>query len=231
MVRPADEARARAGRGGGHLLAAVSDDRRSALVARVARWAEGAQLHVAVLGIGLRPLVLVDLDLPATNDRWEFRTSGLWVELVVEQPGIHWSSGLEAFAIGLDDPEELLGRGYGHRTPLGWELDFVGEADEVEQPSDGLEYQPVRVDGLILTGTGESETHGFEGQGLRWSWDSGAAGPPVDLGGRPEGAMELPAMEGPATEIALPLVDSAVGGPVWWVGHDGRSLTSRLTVG
>lgn len=231
MVRRADEAGARAGTGGGHLLAAVSDDRRSALVARLARWGRGAQVHVVVFGFGPRPLVLVDLDLPTTNDRWEFRTSGLWIELVIEQPGVHWSSGLEAFAIGIDGPEELLGRGYGHRTPLGWELDVVGQPDEVERPSTGLEVQPVQVDGLVLTGPGESDQHGFEGRGLRWSWDSDAAGPPVNLGGRPEGALALPAIEGPPAEIALPLVESQAPGPVWWVGHDGQSLTFRLTAG
>ena len=46
-----------------------------------------------------------------------------------EEPGRRWTYGLEAFALAVDDPAELLGRGYGHRVPLGWELEFEAPAD------------------------------------------------------------------------------------------------------
>lgn len=125
-----------------------------------------AGIHLAVRArtagdrCGHDPVVIAvgDLDIPS---RWELRTSGLWAEQICELPDIHWSYGLEAFALQIDRPDELLRRGYGLRTPLGWEFDFeIESVDEGptagDQSLDGLDCgffrQVGAVDGLILLG-------------------------------------------------------------------------------
>ena len=87
-------------------------------------WARSrTSLQLAVLGRG-QPIVIADVGAPPPNPGLEVRTSGLWADHVCESPYEHWSYGLEAFALALDDPAELLGRGFGDRVPLGWELEF-----------------------------------------------------------------------------------------------------------
>ncbi len=207
------------------MLVTVADDRRLAIVSRLARLGDRAAFHTLVLRADELPLVLVESGMPATTLRWEFRTSGLWVEAVCEQPGVHWSYGLEAFAVAIDEPDELLGRGYGHRTALGWELDFVVDPDADsglfgdaggEDPAATTTVEVGRVDGLLLTGPGDEEP--VVGVGWRLAWDE------IDLGHWPEGP---PAVVGPPIEVALPLGGAGGDGPVWWVGHDGRQLTAR----
>ena len=124
---------------------AIDDRGHLALGLLVGLRAEGAHhvasFHAAVLRSGEPPVVVADDDIPAPPDRWELRTSGLWVESICEQAHRHWSYGLEAFGLAIDDPAELLGRGYGDRLAVGWELQFHGAvADvvslDVEQPAD-----------------------------------------------------------------------------------------------
>ena len=58
------------------------------------------------------PLVAVrdhEVDLPVPGGL-EVRASGLWTELVCETPLDHWSVGLEAFGVALDDPLEAWGQ-------------------------------------------------------------------------------------------------------------------------
>ncbi|MEM9565346.1 MAG: hypothetical protein AAGA93_22175 [Actinomycetota bacterium] len=208
-----------------------------AIVSRLARIGDRAAFHTLVLRADELPLVLVEPEMPVTNPRWEFRTSGLWVEAVCEQAGVHWSYGLEAFAVAIDEPEELLGRGYGHRTALGWELDFVvdvdhrtdddrtgddecGERGDEEGDDAGLDEATTvevgRVEGLLLTGPGDETP--VAGDGWRLAWDE------IDLGHWPAGP---PAVVGEPVEVALPLAGPGGTGPVWWVGHDGHDLTAR----
>lgn len=212
----------------GNLLVAVADDRQTALVARQARSAGRGALHIVVLRAEAMPLVLVDVGIPISNERWEYRSSGLWVEAVCEDPGVHWSYGLEAFALALDGPDELLGRGYGHRTPLGWELDFLRIGEPPGPGAGGGGPAPAadpivergRVDGLLLTAPAEGGEVPFSGEAWRASWSLFSPDPwPVTL--------DAPA--GAAIEVALPVDGVGEPGPVWWVGHDGVMLTSRLT--
>ncbi len=220
----------------GNLLVAVADDRRTALIARQTRLADRGSFHAVVLRAEALPLVLVEVAIPVGNDRWEYRSSGLWVEAVCEDPGVHWSYGLEAFALALDQPDELLGRGYGHRTPLGWELDFVAATDpamaepamvepvtDATTASEPADPDPVvelgRIDGLLLTAPVEGGELPLAGAAWRASWSLLSPDPwPV--------ALAAPA--GEPTEVALPIDGVGESGPVWWVGHDGETLTSRL---
>jgi hypothetical protein len=108
----------------------------------------------ALVGDG-RPLVtVVDLDVPTPRGRsLEIRTEGLWAEIVVEAPGEHWSVGLEAFALGVDDPDEALGAQRGDRVALGFDLGWETDGD------DGR----CRVHGEVLVGSERLAVDGSPG--------------------------------------------------------------------
>ena len=57
----------------------------------------------------------------------EVRADGLWGELSCETPFEHWTYGLEAFGVRLDDPADSLRGEIGERMPVGldieWEVD------------------------------------------------------------------------------------------------------------
>ncbi len=121
-----------------------------------------------------KPVVMIEADTPIPEKRWEFRTSGLWVEQVCETPQEHWSYGLESFALELDDSTELIRTGFGTRVPLGWELDFYGGAPPRwlltgAKPLDqaGAYTQPGQLNGLLLDADGE---HSWDGSAQRWHW-------------------------------------------------------------
>jgi hypothetical protein len=71
-----------------------------------------------------------DLPVPAGDD---IRAPSLWLSLTCETPGEHWTVGLEAFALAVDDPDDERG----DLVPLG--LDIAGET-------------PGRVPGELLVG-------------------------------------------------------------------------------
>jgi hypothetical protein len=166
-----------------HRLVATGDTFAVAVQFACYRSLSVAGFHVAVQArtaadrCGGDPLVIAvgDLDIPA---RWEFRTSGLWAEQVCEQPDIHWSYGLEAFALQIDEPDELLRRGYGLRTPLGWELDFEIESirpgrppvNGAESADDlfGVVEQVGALEGLMLVGPDEFPLAGPAGRIHAW---------------------------------------------------------------
>ncbi len=156
-----------------------------------------AGLLVVVGGLQVEPLVISDFELPVPPDRWEFRSDGVWVEFVCEIPMVHWSYGLEAFALGLDDRRELLDRGYGRRTPLGWELEFTATEEADETPA-GPYHQAGTVEGLLLDEDGEHEVASMVAS--RWHW----------WGSRPE---PTGAQASQADAVALPTPD----GPIWVV--------------
>lgn len=113
------------------------------------------------------PIVLAEEEIPSPGRRWELRSSGLWADHNCETPLDHWSYGLEAFALALDDPQQLVRDGVGDRVPIGWELDFEAGADPTPLgDSDGYEQDGV-LHGLLLTATGETP---FEGPATRQHW-------------------------------------------------------------
>ncbi len=52
------------------------------------------------------------------------RAEGLWVELLCETPGEHWSIGLEAFGVRFDDEAEAAASDRGERVPVGFDLEW-----------------------------------------------------------------------------------------------------------
>ena len=147
------------------------------------------------------PIVIAADEIPLPAEGWELRTSGLWADHNCETPFEHWSYGLEAFALGVDDRRELLERGYGDRTPLGWELDF--EADSAVSPIDeeimnvaGYAQTGV-LHGLVLLADGEVEV---SGAATRWRWWGSDRPNGLLFGSRTERAVALPTPDG-----------------VWWI--------------
>jgi hypothetical protein len=79
----------------------------------------------------------------------EVRADGLWAEMVCEVAGEHWTFGLEAFALLLDDREEARTATVGTRVPVGYDL----------------EWDTGRVDGELLLGGTAARRIGFTGTG------------------------------------------------------------------
>ena len=102
-----------------------------------------------------RPVVALADEFPL-GATLELRGSGLWADHNLEDPYVHWSIGLEAFALELDDPTDERGE----RVPLGYELDWDLDAVAIADLDDGYE-QPARVHGEILLGTEAYELNGY----------------------------------------------------------------------
>ena len=79
---------------------------------------DGALVDIRVEREG-RWLVVRDTEAPAAVDG-TIRTHGLWLSLVCETPGEHWSVGLEAFALAVDDPDDDRG----DLVPLGFDVEW-----------------------------------------------------------------------------------------------------------
>jgi hypothetical protein len=78
-----------------------------------------AQFAGEAVGDGL--LVVRDAEVPRPRGRAvEFRADGLWVDFVCETPDEHWSFGLEAFGLRVDDPADEIGE----RVPVGFDLEW-----------------------------------------------------------------------------------------------------------
>lgn len=156
-----------------------------------------ASFLAVVLRAGLPAVVLVEHDIELPADRWELRTAGLWCDAICETPLEHWSYGLEAFALVIDDRRELLGRGFGERFPLGWELEFEASAEAVDEGGSGYR-QPGQVHGLLLLGPDRQEVDLLA---LRRHW-WGVAVPPVFAPEPAPGSVALPDVAG-CWEVAL----------------------------
>ena len=61
---------------------------------------------------------------PRAGTLLEVRSDGLWAELVCEVPDEHWTFGLEAFGLRLDDREEARTAEVGERVPVGFDLEW-----------------------------------------------------------------------------------------------------------
>lgn len=157
----------------------------------------------SLVGTG-RPLVTViehDVRLP-TGSSLEIRTEGLWADYTVETPLDHVSVGVEAFAVGVDDPAEAYGDLRGERVPLGFDLEWETDGGTYPYPGVSRYEIPCRVHGEVLVG---NETLEIDGWGQRdhswgvrdwwamaWSWTSGRLddgtrfhGTAVDIDGVP----------------------------------------------
>lgn len=152
-----------------------------------------------------RPLVtVIDHDLALPRDgSLEVRGEGLWADYTVETPLDHVTVGVEAFAVGVDDPAEVYGDLRGDRVPLGFDLEWETDLGATYAYPGITRYEvPCRVHGEVLVGR---ESFALDGWGQRdhswgqrdwwsfgWSWTAGRLddgtrfhGTAVDLGGVP----------------------------------------------
>jgi hypothetical protein len=119
-----------------------------------------------------RPLVTVIdnvVPFPKDYDSLEIRADGLWADHNVGTPLEHFTLGLEAFGVSLDDPAETYHGLRGDRTALGFDLEWDTDGIAFRWP-DGIDrYEiPCRVHGEIMVGDERIE---FEGPGQRdHSW-------------------------------------------------------------
>jgi hypothetical protein len=132
-----------------------------------------------------RPLVtVIDHDVPIPPGRsHEIRTEGLWADYTVETALDHVSVGVEAFAVGVEDPADVYGDLRGDRVPLGFDLEWETEGGTYAYPGVTRYEVPCRVHGEVLVGP---ERYEIDGHGQRdhswgvrdwwsygWSWTAG----------------------------------------------------------
>lgn len=164
----------------------------------------------ALVGPDRRPVVLVETDAPLPRpSTLELRASGLWTEFIEQIPDEHFTVDLEAFAVALDDPEEVFDRGWGDRVPYGLELEWEAEVGSMDV-----------VHGQVLVGEESFELEGrgrrFHWQGLPAWWDREWTNGPTD--GTVVASAPLP-VDHPGTGQRTRLERSLVAtptGPAWF---------------
>jgi hypothetical protein len=113
---------------------------------------EGSAWYWAYLAGPHRSVVVVrdhELAVPPARTL-EVRGPGLWAQVICETPLDHWSAGLEAAGVALDDPAEGLRGERGDPVPLG--LDLEWEATGSPAPEQVGYAQPATVHGEVLLG-------------------------------------------------------------------------------
>jgi hypothetical protein len=119
------------------------------------------------------PVVVRDHEVGLPRQGLEIRADGLWGELTCETPFEHWTYGLEAFGVRLDDPRDALRGEIGERLPVGLDIEWEVEPGAggphehaVGWPVAGY-TQPGAVRGEVLLGRSRIEV---EAVGLRSHW-------------------------------------------------------------
>lgn len=119
----------------------------------------------AVVGDGRRLVTVVEHEAPVPRTgSLDLRCEGLWTDFVCEEPLEHWSVGLEAFGVALDEPADALRDLRGERIGVGFDLGWetVGEASGARR-GDGY-HLDCDVAGEVLVG---DEVVTFDGWGSR----------------------------------------------------------------
>jgi hypothetical protein len=119
----------------------------------------------ALVGTGRRLVLVRDhsIELPRTASL-EVRGQGLWSAVNCETPLDHWSIGLEALAVALDDPTEAYRGERGDLVGLGFDLEWEASGPAFRGPAPAGYGQPCQVSGEVLVG---DEQLDFDGTGHR----------------------------------------------------------------
>ena len=154
-------------------------------------------MWAVLVGDGRRYLLVRAEEIePPAGPTPEVRGEGVWAALECETPLEHWTVGLEAFGVELDDPFEAWRGERGDRVGLGFDLEWEATAPPVAAPevgnrSTGGFWQACVVHGEILVGPHERLDVSATGWRLR-AWGTAE----LAAGGRPQGAPQQPVRDG-----------------------------------
>lgn len=175
MPHPADERRHAPGPGAAweeswYIDFTADSGRIGGFVRLGLRPAEGVAWWWAYLVRAGQPLVAVrdhEVELPRGNDL-EVRASGLWAALHCETALEHWSIGMEAFGVALDDPLDSWRGELGHRVAVGLDLEWeAGELALGRVGRNGYD-QGGSVHGDVLIGSEKLAIDGFGVRARDW---------------------------------------------------------------
>ena len=127
-----------------------------------------AWYRAALIVPGQPLLAVVDHDAPVPRVGLELRSTGLWADHTVESPFRQWTVANEAFALAVDDPDELTGRAYGTPVPLAFDVEWYAAGPPVPRSPGGTAgYAQVgEVDGLVDRGGGRRDVLAGTGRRL-----------------------------------------------------------------
>lgn len=124
-----------------------------------------AWFWAAICGEGRNPVVVREHDVELPTPRsLEVRASGLWTDFICETPLEHWTIGVEAFGLALDDPADVFRGERGDRVAIGLDLEWEALGPAIEPEGAARYDQLCSVHGEILEGSTRVE---FEGRGWR----------------------------------------------------------------
>jgi hypothetical protein len=95
-------------------------------------------------------LHVAEFDIPRRFDPMIAKAQAMWSEYTCEAPFEQWTVGNETYAVGLDDPDEALGRVYGEAVPIASDIEWYATED------------PVPLDHSAA----ESDVHGYQQAGV-----------------------------------------------------------------
>lgn len=90
-----------------------------------------AWYRAALVRPGAPLLAIVDHDAPIPRLGLELRAEGLWADHTVEAAFEQWTVANEAYALALDDGDELIGRGYGTPEPMAFDVEWYASSGPV----------------------------------------------------------------------------------------------------
>lgn len=135
--------------------------------------ANRAGYALALVGPQQNLVTLADFDMRLPKaPSLEVRAPGLWTEFMCQVPLEHFTVDVEAFAVELDDPEDVFRGAYGQRVAVGCELEWETDAAVVElagSDDDWYGYAiPCRVSGEWLLDDATVEIDGWGWRRHRW---------------------------------------------------------------
>jgi hypothetical protein len=124
-----------------------------------------------VVGGDRRLVTVIDhtVPIPAQPGSLEIRHDGLWADHNVGTPFDHFSLGLEAFGLTLDDPADVYTGAFGEKTPIAFDLEWERDGEVFRYPDLLPRYEiPCRVHGEIHVGDETIELDGFGQRDHSW---------------------------------------------------------------
>ena len=146
---------------------------------RLVRWPAHAWFWAYLVAPDVGLVVVRDHDLvPPRGATPVVRADGLWCELIEETPEEHWTIGLEAFGVRLDDPLDAERGERGERLPAGLDVEWERGAGPYGVVHGLLLAGAARID-VDATGTFEHTTvsgNPWAAAGRQVTWQRDAAG-------------------------------------------------------